>query len=96
MRESAIERKLTDGIKKLGGLCLKFVSPGTCGVPDRIIIMPDGRIIFAELKTKTGKLSEVQRARINELKRRNAHAVVLYGSDGVKSFLEGLKEAYGI
>lgn len=32
------------------GRCLKFVSPGHTGVPDRIILMPGGRVYFAETK----------------------------------------------
>ena len=51
MLEKCIEKHLVKGVKKLGGLCYKFVSPGTQGVPDRIIITAQGRIIFAELKT---------------------------------------------
>ena len=61
MNESRIERRLVDGVKKLGGMCLKFVSPGTPGVPDRLIIPPTGRIIFAELKAETGRLAKIQR-----------------------------------
>ena len=49
MLEKCIEKHLVKGVKKLGGLCYKFVSPGTQGVPDRIIITAQGRIIFAEL-----------------------------------------------
>ena len=52
MKESQIERRLVEGVKRLGGMCLKFVSPGTLGVPDRIIITAKGRVIFVELKTE--------------------------------------------
>ena len=45
MRESSIERHLVEGVKKLGGMCVKFVSPGTPGVPDRLIITATGRIL---------------------------------------------------
>ena len=48
--ESDIEKRLRLGVKKLGGLCLKWVSPGFTGVPDRIILLPGGRVVFAELK----------------------------------------------
>ena len=57
MLEKTIERHLVDGVKRLGGLCVKFVSPGTPGVPDRIIITATGKIIFVELKTETGRLA---------------------------------------
>ncbi len=55
MLESEIEKRLHAGIKKLGAkelrpLCLKFVSPGFTGVPDRIILLPGGRLVFVELK----------------------------------------------
>jgi hypothetical protein len=50
MRESVIEKALGIRVKELGGLCEKFVSPGRVGVPDRIITLPGGIIIFVELK----------------------------------------------
>ena len=50
MRESIVERKLSDEVKKRGGLALKFISPGFDGVPDRIVILPDGYIAFVETK----------------------------------------------
>lgn len=48
--EKEIERKLRDGVKDLGGLCLKLVCPGFTGVPDRMILLRGGVIAFAELK----------------------------------------------
>ena len=90
MDERRIERCLVDDIKKSGGLCLKFISPGAAGVPDRMIIMPDGRIVFAELKTEAGRLSKIQQHMIDELKRRNADVRVLYGLQDVKDFLKEL------
>ena len=50
MYESTFERKLCDYIKSLGGKAYKWVSPGASGVPDRIAILPGGRIIFIEVK----------------------------------------------
>ena len=50
MREREIEAKLVDGVKKLGGMCLKFTSANVSGVPDRMIILPTGAIWFVELK----------------------------------------------
>lgn len=60
--EKDIEKKLREMVEKRGGLCLKWVCPGWAGVPDRIILLPGGRIIFAELKRpKGGKLSKLQK-----------------------------------
>lgn len=60
--EKDIEKKLREMVEKRGGFCLKWVCPGWAGVPDRIILLPGGRIIFAELKRpKGGKLSKLQK-----------------------------------
>lgn len=59
--EKEIEAQLVRLVKKHGGLCLKWVSPNNSGVPDRIILLPGGRLIFAELKRpKGGRLSKLQ------------------------------------
>lgn len=59
--EKDIERKLRNAVTKLGGQCLKWVCPGWSGVPDRIILLPGGRVIFAELKRpKGGVVSDMQ------------------------------------
>lgn len=52
--EKDIEKALITMVKRHGGLCLKWVSPGFSGVPDRIILLPRGRVIFAELKRPNG------------------------------------------
>lgn len=96
MKESQIERRLVEGVKRLGGMCLKFVSPGTLGVPDRIIITAKGRVIFVELKTETGRLTKIQSYVIGEMQKRGADARVVKGIDEVKELLaeiEGGDEA---
>lgn len=50
MLERDIEKKLIRPIRELGGLCLKFETPGYTGVPDRIILLPGGRVVFVETK----------------------------------------------
>ncbi len=60
--EREIEAKLTTLVAKHGGHCLKWVCPGWTGVPDRIILLPGGRIHFAELKRpKGGRFSPMQK-----------------------------------
>ncbi|HEN0920890.1 TPA: VRR-NUC domain-containing protein [Streptococcus agalactiae] len=63
MREKFIEKKLVSAVKKQGGLCPKFATPGFDGMPDRIILMPKGRIAFAELKAKGKKPRPLQLSR---------------------------------
>lgn len=60
MKESDIERHLAERIRKAGGLCLKIVSPGCVGIPDRLVILPGGETTWCELKTPKGKVSAVQ------------------------------------
>lgn len=87
MNESRMERHLVEGVKKMGGMCVKFVSPGTPGVPDRLIITATGRIIFAELKTETGRLAKIQRYTIEQMQKRGADVRVVKGLDEVKQLL---------
>ena len=58
--EKDVEAALVRRVKSLGGLCEKFTSPGRRSVPDRIITMPGGQIIFVELKRPGGKPTEAQ------------------------------------
>ncbi len=50
-RENLIEKHLVAEVKKAGGVAFKFVSPGRRSVPDRIVLLPGGRIIFVECKS---------------------------------------------
>ncbi len=87
MTEATIERHLVEGVKKLGGMCLKFVSPSTPGVPDRLIITKDGKVIFVELKTEVGRLSKIQKYVTGEMLKRGADVRVVKGLKAVKQLL---------
>lgn len=59
--ERDIERALVGLVKRHGGLCLKWVCPGWSGVPDRIILLPGGRVLFVEVKRpKGGEVRKLQ------------------------------------
>ena len=63
MREKTIERKFTDAAKASGGLAPKFTSPGFDGMPDRIVLMPGGRMAFVEVKAPGKVPRPLQEAR---------------------------------
>jgi len=90
MLEKQIEKYLVDEVRKMGGIAYKWVSPGNDGVPDRIVIVP-GFVIFVELKTETGRLTEVQKRQIDRLIRLGQTVKVLHGMEETKIFVGGLK-----
>lgn len=67
MREKAVEQKLTLMVKKRGGFCPKFISPGMDGVPDRLVLLPKGKIAFIELKAEGKTLRPLQVRRKRQL-----------------------------
>ena len=68
MQESNLEKKLRLEVKKHGGQALKFTSPGKRGVPDRLVLLPEGKAIFVEMKAPGKPLEPLQKKRANELR----------------------------
>ena len=68
MRESTVEHRLVTEVKKLGGMAPKFVSPGLDGVPDRLVLLPHGKLAFVELKAPGRKLRPLQVKRKEQLR----------------------------
>ena len=87
MTEAQIEARLERMVKDRGGLCYKWTSPNLPGVPDRIVITPDGRTIYVELKTEVGRLANIQKWVLGEMQKRNADVRVLKGLQAVKGFV---------
>ena len=48
--EKDIEKSLISRTKQRHGKAYKWVSPGNSGVPDRIVVLPGGKVGFCELK----------------------------------------------
>lgn len=69
MRETVIETALRDRVRAMGCLCWKFTSPGTGGVPDRIILMPNGRVCFVETKAPGKRERALQVLRQDQMRR---------------------------
>lgn len=91
MEEQKIERRLKKEIELIGGKALKFVSPGVSGVPDRIVLLPGGKIIFVELKAPGKKLRPIQELRKKELERLGFKVKVIDSIDKVLEFIKEIK-----
>jgi len=61
MKETLLERRLVREVKAAGGMAPKWTSPGNRGVPDRLVILPNGRTIFVEMKAPGKPLEPLQR-----------------------------------
>lgn len=95
--EKDIERWLGNQLKKLGCIYMKFVSPGNDGVPDRIVILPGGMVVFAELKNEKGRLRPNQRVQIERMRKLGASVSVVTGKLGATLFVDDIRRAiYGL
>ncbi len=108
MLEKEIERALVKEVKKLGGLCLKFNSLSMTGIPDRIILMKNARLVFVELKQKGKKPRPLQKQkgkkprplqlkRIKDLKNLGFKCFIIDDLAGVKTLTDEMRgESYEI
>lgn len=88
MNEKFIEKKLVKTVKSLGGMALKFISPGMDGVPDRIVLFPGGRMGFVELKAPGKKLRPLQMRRMTQLSRLGFSVFVVDDVEQIDEVLE--------
>lgn len=91
MREKTLEQKLMNETKKRSGLCLKFVSPGITGVPDRIILLPDARIGFVEVKGLGEKPRKIQIRRHEQIRHLGFGVYVLDQADEIERILDEIQ-----
>lgn len=89
MLESTIELKIKGAVIVMGGLCLKWVSPGFSGVPDRIIILPGGRILFVEVKRPGGKLRPRQQRVHDQMRSLGCEVITVDDADEMIRILKG-------
>lgn len=88
--ERDVEKFLVQEIKKMGGKAFKFVSPGTLGVPDRLVILPGGITCFVELKRPGGKPRPVQRFVFRNLYHLGHRVVVIDNKNTARALVRRL------
>lgn len=93
MREKSIEGKLVSAVQAKGGICWKFLSPGTAGVPDRIVLMQSGRIGFVEVKAPGEKPRPLQKLRIKTLKKLGFKVFVLDSPGQIGEIIDEIQSA---
>lgn len=93
MREREIERKLVSAVKSRGGICPKFVSPGFDGIPDRVVLLPHGKIGFVEVKRPGEQPRPLQTARHRILRKLGFLVFVLDGEEQIGGMIDEIQSA---
>jgi len=91
MRESVIEMALTKQVKQMGGKALKFISPGNTGMPDRLVLLPKGKVGFVEVKAPGKAPSPLQLARHEMLKNLGFKVYVLDDCKQIEEILNAIQ-----
>ncbi len=93
MREKTIEQKFVMEVKRVGGLALKFTSPGFDGVPDRLALLPGGKMAFVEVKAPREKPRPLQLARHRLLRRLGFKVYVLDDESQIGGMIDEIKNS---
>ena len=88
MREKTIEQKLVKAVRQKGGICPKFVAPAFDGMPDRLALLPEGRLAFIEVKAKGKKPRPLQEARHRLLRSLGFKVFILDDEDQIPAMME--------
>ena len=91
MREKSIEHKLTLMVKKYGGICPKFVSPGYDGMPDRIVLLPNSKFAFVEVKAEGEKPRPLQVSRHKLLRKLGFKVYVLDSPEQIGGIIDEIQ-----
>lgn len=91
MLEKQIEHKLLTETRKRDGLCLKFISPGWNGVPDRIVLLPGGKMGFVEVKKPGKNPRTLQLRRHKQIRNLGFQVFILDDLDDIGGLLDAIQ-----
>lgn len=86
--ESKIENKLKDEVKKIGGIFVKMTLPNYSGFPDRLCLLPEGRLFFIELKATGKKPRKLQLVVHKKLSRLGFNVLVINSYEQIQNFID--------
>ena len=91
MPEKQLEYLFLTEVRRVGGMALKFVSPGFAGVPDRLVLIPDGKVGFVEVKAPGKKPRPLQVRRISQIRGLGFPVFVVDGMEQIEEVLQKIK-----
>ena len=91
MGEKQIEQALVREVKKRGGICPKLISPGFSGVPDRLALLPGGKMAFVEVKAPGENPRPLQMARHRLLRRLGFKVYVLDDESQIGGIIDEIR-----
>ncbi len=89
--EKRLETRLKREVEHLDGLYLKFTSPGTTGMPDRVILFPVNLLYFTEIKAPGKKLRPLQVKRKQQLEQMGFKVYVIDSFKAIEDFIREVK-----
>ena len=84
--EKYLERKLVEAVEGIGGMCIKIHNPYYRGLPDRLVVLPDGGTCWVELKSKGKKPTKLQELAHAELRKRDQEVFVIDSAEKLNEF----------
>lgn len=93
MREKIIEQHLVKAVKNSGGIAPKLVCPGFDGMPDRLVLLPGGKIGFVEVKAPGKEPRPLQVVRHRLLRRLGFKVYVLDAPEQIGGILDEIRTA---
>jgi hypothetical protein len=91
MLEKTIEHKLKSAVKNMGGIAFKFTAPGINGVPDRLVLLPYGKLAFIELKAPGKDMRPLQVRRKRQLEQLGFSVYCIDGAEQIGGVLDAIQ-----
>ena len=91
MLEKEVEKKLVTAVQLMNGVAVKFVSPGFAGMPDRLVLLPGGRMAFVEVKRPGEQPRPLQKARHRMLQRLGFKVYVLDSVEKIGGIIDEIR-----
>lgn len=85
--EKIVERKLVEAVKANGGMCIKLLCDQLTGLPDRMCLFPNHKIVFVELKTTGRKPKRIQLFMHDKLRALGFRVEIIDTVQGVNNFI---------